>query len=129
MTRTSLTDSSLGVTTAAPPHDALFTGTPSISKLFEFWRVPLATNWAPFSTLKMLSVAPAAPTLLPGRLAAPPPLLRAPSPKTPAGRLNTWEGPRQKAGRAAPSLAVGVPPIMAVSVSIGGAGGPSTVMD
>src|ERR1017187_10186782 len=93
MTRTSLADSSLGVITAAPPHDGLFTGTPSISKLFEFWWGPLATNIASVFTLKMLSVAPAAPVLVPGRLAAPPPLVRPLSPKTPGARLNNLRVP------------------------------------
>lgn len=60
-TRISLTDSWLGVSTAAPPQAWLLTLTPSISKLLAVTRWPLALTGAWFSVWKMELFEPPGP--------------------------------------------------------------------
>lgn len=96
----------------------LFTPTPSTWKLFEFWRVPFAVTCTPFSTLKMLSVAPGAPVLVPGKEAEPPLPLKAPSPKTPGARRTSWYASRENDGRLWICCVVMLPEIRADCVSM-----------
>src|SRR5260370_921600 len=65
-------DSSLGVSTADPPHATLFIPTPSTWMRFEFGRVPLAVIGGPFFIKKRLLPAPAAGRLEPATVVVPP---------------------------------------------------------
>ncbi len=60
----SWTDSWFGVTTAAPPHVWLLTLTPSIVKLFDESRCPLALMGTWFSVWKIDEFEPPGPVVL-----------------------------------------------------------------
>src|SRR5215472_16534222 len=99
MTFTSLTDSSLGVTTAAPAHVTLLTLTPSIVTLFDSSVEPLALTCGRFSVWKIPQLAPGPPgPACPGRLLLPPPAPCDASPNAPGASCTNWKTSRPKDG-------------------------------